>query len=171
MPSGYQGEYLLEPYLETDRIVIEKNSLQHIAKQGWIELTVGVLEYEGQYHSLNPSITIADGAVLSLEEKFQGGTGVNLTPPPVEILSLQTTEKIKRLIEKTAQALGIQNYARLDIFFNRISEKMVVIEANTLPALTPSTVLYHQALVENPPLTPQAFIEKIINYKMITLGI
>lgn len=168
MPMGFKGEHLVEPYLETDRIIIEKNCLRHFPKQGWIELTVGVLENEGQFRSLNPSITLADGAVLSLEEKFQGGTGVNLTPPPEEILSLQATEKIKRLVEKAARALGIQNYARLDLFFNRISEKMVLIEANTLPALTPSTVLYHQALAENPPLTPQAFIEKIIDYKMMT---
>ena len=28
---------------------------------------------------MNPSITIADGEVLSVEEKFQGGTGVGFS--------------------------------------------------------------------------------------------
>jgi D-alanine--D-alanine ligase len=166
MPSSLAGEYLLEPYIETDGIVIEKNQLNFISKEGWIELTVGVLEQGGIYHALNPSITVAEGAILSLEEKFQGGTGINLTPPPQKILSSSATQNIKYLVEKAAQALGIQNYARLDIFFNRLTDKMILIEANTLPGLTPSTVIYHQALAEEPSLTPLALLDKIISSKL-----
>lgn len=81
-------------------------------------------------------------------------------------MSAYATQKIKRLIEKVAQALGIENYARLDIFFNRLSEKMIVIEANTLPALTPSTVIYHQGLAEHPSLTPLDLLNKIISSKL-----
>ena len=43
---------------------------------------------------------------------------------------------------------------------------MILIEANSLPALTPSTVIYHQALAENPPLNPLKFLEKIITLKL-----
>ncbi|WP_068467031.1 D-alanine--D-alanine ligase family protein [Candidatus Protochlamydia phocaeensis] len=166
MPSALDGDFIIEPYIETDAIYLSQHSLQHKAKQGWIELTVGVLEQNGLYHALNPSITLAEGAVLSLEEKFQGGTGVNLTPPPEELISFEATDKIKRLVEKAAQALGIQNYARLDIFFNRLTEKIILIEANTLPGLTPSTVIYHQGLAEEPPLSPLALLEKIIFSKL-----
>ncbi len=166
MPSSLIGDYLLEPYIETDTIIIHQNELQYIPKEGWIELTVGVLEQNGEYHALNPSITVAEGAILSLEEKFQGGTGINLTPPPATILSDRATQKIKHLIEKASRALGIQNYARVDIFFNRVSEKMIVIEANTLPGLTPSTVIYHQGLAEKPSLTPLALLDKIISSKL-----
>lgn len=166
MPSSLTGEYLLESYIETDLILIEEDQLKYHLKEGWIELTVGVLEESGVYHALNPSITVAEGAILSLEEKFQGGTGINLTPPPAEILSSSATEKIKGLVEKTAQALGIQNYARLDIFFNRLTEKMILIEANTLPGLTPSTVIYHQGLAEEPSLTPLALLDRIISSKL-----
>lgn len=165
MPSPLDGEYLIERYIETDDIVIQQDQLYYSPKEGWIELTVGVFEQNGIYHALNPSITVAKGSVLSVEEKFQGGTGINLTPPPIEILSSSATDKIKSLVEKAAQALGIQNYARLDVFFNRFSEKMLLIEANTLPALTPSTVIYHQGLAEEPPLTPLALLEKIISLK------
>lgn len=166
MPSSFEGEFIFEPYIETDAIRMDKNQLHCILKEGWLELTVGVLERAGKYHALNPSITVAEGAILSLEEKFQGGTGINLTPPPVSILSPASTQKIKRLVEKAAQGLGIENYARVDIFFNRITEKMVVIEANTLPALTPSTVIYHQGLEENPSLSPLAFLNLIICSKL-----
>lgn len=166
MPSSASDDYIIEPYIETDSILIQKNTLSHISKEGWIELTVGVMEKNGIYHALNPSITLAEGAVLSLEEKFQGGTGVNITPPSEEILPACMTHTIKKAIEKTAETLGIENYARIDIFFNRLTEKIVIIEANTLPGLTASTVIYHQALSETPPLTPLSFLEKLISSKL-----
>lgn len=163
MPSYLEGDYLMEPYIETDVIGIRGHELHQVLKEGWIELTIGVLEKAGNFHALNPSITVAEGAVLSVEEKFQGGSGVNLTPPPEEILSRSATERLKRLAEEAAAALNIRNYARLDLFFNRVSEKMIVIEANTLPALTPSTVIYHQGLAEASPLTPLELLERIIS--------
>lgn len=162
MPYDTSGEFLLEPYIEVDRIVVKQNKLMHSPVDGWIELTVGVLEKKGIYRTFNPSITVTEGFILSLEEKFQGGTGINLTPPPEEILSFSQGEKIKQLVERVAVHIGVQNYARMDIFFNRITEKMIVIEINTLPALTPSTVLYHQALAENPPLTPLDLLHNIL---------
>ncbi|MBS4164294.1 D-alanine--D-alanine ligase [Candidatus Protochlamydia amoebophila] len=166
MPSSTCVEYLLEPYIETDRIILDQGELIYEIKEGWVELTVGVLEHNQIYRSLNPSITLAEGAVLSLEEKFQGGTGVNLTPPPEKILAPEDVSQIKFLIEKTADALQIQNYARLDIFYHRETKKMVVIEANTLPGLTPSTVFYQQGLAEKKPLNPLSLLEIIISSKL-----
>lgn len=154
MPAG--GEFIVEPYIEVDPIAICGHQLLHTSKQGWVELTVGVLE--GQ--ALSPSITIAEGAVLSLEEKFQGGTGVNLTPPPEEILSAEAIGRIKQQVEEIAALLNIRNYARIDIFYNRLTDKLIFIEANTLPGLTPSTVFYHQGLAEG--LAPLPLLEKII---------
>jgi D-alanine--D-alanine ligase len=168
MPTEKGQELIIEPYVETDTITIADNHLYHTHKTGWVELTVGLLEQAGEYYPFNPSITVAEGTVLSLEEKFQGGTGVNLTPPPGEVLSSAATDKIKKLTAKAAAALGIQNYARIDIFFNRITEKMIVIEANTLPALTPSTVIYQQGLSEDPPLYPRDLLERIISHSHLS---
>ena len=149
-----------------DYIRVVKNDIVYKKHQGWLEYTVGVVEKCGEYHAFNPSITIAEGEVLSLEEKFQGGTGVNITPPPEDILPLDYRNKIKRNIEAVSRAIGIRSYSRIDIFFNHDTAKMIVIEANSLPGMTASTVIYHQALAENPPLTPIEFIEKIINDKL-----
>lgn len=168
---GEASSYILEPYIEVDNLWMKDNQLYLEEKRGWIELTVGVLEEKGLYRSLSPSITIAEGAVLSLEEKFQGGTGINVTPPPEEILPRGAVDDIKKYIEITAKALGIRNYARLDIFFNRHSRKMIVIEANSLPALTPSTVLYHQGLAEDEPLRPRALLERIIRSQKISFSV
>ncbi len=161
-----KAHYLLEPFIETDRIAINHNTLLHEHIHGWVELTVGVLEMEGRYHALSPSITVAEGAVLSLEEKFQGGTGINITPPPEEIITKCGQNKIKHYIEETAAMLGIENYARIDIFFNEKEDKMIVIEANTLPGLTPSTVIYHQALAEEQSLPPLQFLEHLIHQSL-----
>ena len=38
----------------------------------------------------------------------------------------------------------------------------MVIEANTVPGMTPSTVLFHQALAENPPIFPRDFFRSIV---------
>lgn len=165
MPLSSEDDFLIESFIETDYIRISKNSLQYMPKKGWIELTVGVLENHGVYQALNPSITIAEGEVLSVEEKFQGGTGVNITPPLEEIIPTQGRQLIKTYIEKAAKALNIHNYARIDVFFNIHTSLLYIIEANTLPGLTPSTVLYHQALAETPPLYPKRFLETLIERK------
>jgi D-alanine-D-alanine ligase-like ATP-grasp enzyme len=113
-------------------------------------------------YAFNPSITIAEGEVLSLEEKFQGGTGVNLTPPPKEIVRSQAVIRARKLAEKLVKEIGIKGYARIDAFMNVRTGALLVIEVNTLPALTPSTVFYQQALAENPQIFPRELLEKII---------
>lgn len=163
LPAHVDG-LLIEPFIVTDEIQIKDQELIHKSKTGWIELTVGVMENSGEYYALLPSITVSQGDVLSLEEKFQGGTGVNLTPPPHEIISPEQISLIRSKIEKAARALGIEGYARLDIFFNVKSNQTMVIEANSLPGLTASTVIFHQALAENPSIYPRQFLEKIIEH-------
>ena len=66
-------------------------------------------------------------------------------------------------MELVAKKLGIGGYARIDAFMHRRTGELIVIEANTTPALSPSTVIYHQALEENPPLYPTAFLERIMS--------
>jgi D-alanine--D-alanine ligase len=161
-------DFLLEPYVETDKIRLIKGGrrLSYEHRTGWIELTVGVLEENGKYHSMTPSLTVVqDGNVLSLEDKFQGGTGVNLTPPPIIETNISPTQidHIKGLIELVAKKLGINGYARIDIFFNGSTNKMIVLEANTLPGLTISTVIFHQALAEKTPMYPSEFLSKIVH--------
>lgn len=158
-----QGDmFMLEPFIVTDAIKILGHDLIHAPRTGWLELTVGVMEQHGLVHAFSPSITVAQGEVLSLEEKFQGGTGVNLTPPPEHLISAKQCDLIRTKIEQAAKALGIQGYARIDIFFNTRTDQTMIIEANSLPGLTPSTVIYHQALAETPPLNPTQFLAKLI---------
>lgn len=164
MPTQVATTLLFEEFITSDQALVSGNHLHWVSRGGdWIEITMGVLERKGVLRALVPSLTVASGNILSLEEKFQGGTGVNITPPPEKHVSLNIVNKARQSIELVARALGIKDYARIDAFMNRKTGALVIIEANTLPGLTPSTVIYHQALAENPPLYPVEFLEAVVD--------
>ncbi len=156
-------DLIFEPFVQCDKLYVCDHEVMLEQVSGWVELTVGVYEREGEVRVMSPSVTVTKGAILSLEEKFQGGTGINLTPPPAHIISPDQWAIIQRNVEKIARCLGVRHYARLDIFFSRLTQEIILIEGNALPGLTPSTVLYHQALSESSPMTPREFLESIID--------
>lgn len=41
--------------------------------------------------------------------------------------------------------------------------EVIIIEVNTVPGMTPSTVLFHQALAEMPAIKPSTFLKTIIS--------
>lgn len=127
-----------------------------------MELTVGVL---GNQHpqALAPSESIAKAAILTSEEKFLPGAGENQTParlPKEDILLVQS------VIRDAFVALNCQGYSRIDCFFQTESQsptgkkRVVILECNTLPALTPATCLFHQAAEQG--MRPMDLLDKII---------
>ena len=128
-----------------------------------MELTVGVLGNSGNIHVLPPSAAIATGGILSIEEKFLPGAGENQTPAP---LPETTLSFVKREIERAYSALGCSGYARIDCFYQSPTvsptgtERLVILEINSLPGLTPATCIFHQAAEEN--MSPGDFLKKII---------
>jgi D-alanine-D-alanine ligase-like ATP-grasp enzyme len=165
MPEGDVSHIIFESFIETDKLKVQAGKITHVPRSGYVEMTVGVIEEDGKVRALNPSITVAEMTILSLEEKFQGGTGVNITPPPTKIISAKNLEKVKRSVEKVAEVVGIGGYARIDIFVHVKTGNIIVIEVNTLPGLTPSTVIFHQALAEKKPIPPKEFLELLIKNK------
>ncbi|MBI2612417.1 hypothetical protein HYW59_01205 [Candidatus Kaiserbacteria bacterium] len=165
MPPEPPEFLLFEAFVETDILRVRNNALKHTKKTGFVEITIGVIEQDRRIHALNPSITIAEGEVLSVEEKFQGGTGINLTPPPPSVMKPAIVEKIRRRVETFAKEIGIEGYSRIDAFAHIRTGELLIIEVNTLPGLTPSTVLYHQALSENSPIYPRELLETLIKNK------
>lgn len=162
MPTEGLHDLMFEQFMITDKIRIMGKGLKWEERTNWIEITMGILEEGGRLRAMSPSLTVATGNILSLEEKFQGGTGVNITPPPSPYLKSSAIQKAKERMELVAKKLGIRGYARIDAFMHRKTGELIIIEANTMPGLTPSTVIYHQALEEKPPLYPTAFLEKVI---------
>src|SRR5262249_43015770 len=148
-----------EKHIRTDIVRVKGGRLRHIVKTGLVEITIGIVERAEGMHAFNPSITVADGAVLSVEEKFQGGTGVNLTPPPETIMPKAIRRRVQKSMEQLAEGLNLRGYSRIDAFVNCQTAEIYIIEVNTLPGLTPSTVIFQQALAESPAMYPQQFLE------------
>ncbi len=120
-----------------------------------IEVTCGVLDNDGPF-ALTPSETIPTQDVLSLEDKFLYGQGENKTPArvPDEIL-----KRIQDVAVRAFQALDLKGYARIDMFVRK-DGRVAVLEPNTLPGMTPSTVLFHQAAASG--ITQTELIDRII---------
>jgi D-alanine--D-alanine ligase len=176
LPTKKQARLLFEEYIETDDIRVDDISSDTSSAAsliwgqkrdtGWVEVTVGVLGKKGSMMAMNPSITVASSGVLSLEEKFMGGTGVNITPPPAPPLGRVRPEAVhaaKERMARVANALGMAGYGRIDAFMHRETGEVIIIEANSLPGLTPATVFYHQGLAEEPPLPPRDILEMIVD--------
>jgi D-alanine-D-alanine ligase len=127
-----------------------------------MELTVGVIG-NTSIQALPPSQALSAHAILSIEEKFLPGAGENQTPAPLP----QTTHTfIKKTLEEVYKALGCKGYARIDCFYQSAeesptgNERLVILEINTLPGLTPATCIFHQAAEIG--LKPMEFIDLIV---------
>lgn len=127
-----------------------------------IELTVGVMGNEHP-RALPPSQVVVAQDILSIEEKFLPGAGENRTPAS---LSPQALIFVQNTIEMVYSIIGCRGYARVDCFYQdaHVSptgiERVIIIEINTLPGLTPATCIFHQAAEIG--LSPTQFLDTII---------
>ena len=127
-----------------------------------MELTVGVIGND-QPQALPPSMVVAQGSILSIEEKFLPGQGENQTPAP---LPAATLDYIRTTIERVYSALNLKGYARIDCFYQDAAtsptgeERVIILEVNTLPGMTPATCIFHQAAELG--IKPMEFVDKIV---------
>lgn len=127
-----------------------------------MELTVGVVGNKNP-EALIPSEVVSKKAILSMEEKFLPGAGENQTPAR---LSQEDIALVRQVIRDAFVAVGCKGYSRIDCFFQSALEsatgkkRVVILEFNTLPALTPATCLFHQAAELG--MRPAEFLDKVI---------
>jgi D-alanine-D-alanine ligase len=120
-----------------------------------LEVTCGVIEND-DIMALTPSETIPTQDVLSLEDKFLYGQGENKTPARV---TDDVLKNIQDVAIRTFKALDLKGYSRIDMFVRKDGQ-VAVLEPNTLPGMTPSTVLFHQAAASG--ITQAELIDRII---------
>ncbi|MGB0430511.1 MAG: D-alanine--D-alanine ligase, partial [Bacteroidia bacterium] len=146
--------------------LISPNGASH-----FIEVTGGMLittnkDGSKTYDVFESSEAVAEGGILSLEEKFLAGEGQNITPArynPVPADNAGISAQVKAKLAKTADLLNVEGYCRIDAFvriFNPEKVEVIVIEINSLPGLTPATAIFHQAALAG--LKPAHFLEKLI---------
>lgn len=75
------------------------------------------------------------------KNKYSAGSAIETCPAE---LSNTVTEKMQEIAVRGAEALGIYEYCRLDFILSK-QEEIYVLEANTLPGMTPTSLIPQEA--------------------------
>lgn len=101
------------------------------------EFSVGVMQGKAL-----PIIEIAPkNGFYDYKNKYQAGSTVETCPAD---LPGEKTQKMQAMAEKVFKVLRLKNYARMDFIMSREGE-IYCLEANTLPGMTPTSLLPQEA--------------------------
>ncbi len=101
------------------------------------EFSVGVMDFQAL-----PVIEIAPlEGFYDYKNKYAAGSAVETCPAQ---LSPSITEKMQHYAVEVAKALGLETYARMDFLLDE-QENIYCLEANTLPGMTPMSLLPQEA--------------------------
>lgn len=133
--SEYESA-LREAFRYDEEVIVE----QYIKGR---EFSVGVIEGRAL-----PVIEIAPKqGFYDYKNKYQAGSTVETCPAEI---SQEKTAEMKRWAEKVFQILRLKNYARMDFMMSGAGE-IFCLEANTLPGMTPTSLLPQEAAAEGVP--------------------
>lgn len=103
------------------------------------EFSVGVIDGKAL-----PIIEIAPKhGFYDYENKYQAGSTVETCPAEI---NEELTKEMQRYAEMVYECLRIESYARMDFMMNEQNE-IFCLEANTLPGMTPTSLLPQEAAV------------------------
>lgn len=139
----------------------------------FLEVTGGMLtrlneKGEVIYEVFEPSESLAEGEVLSLEEKFLAGEGLNITPARYTnnlADNAVVSAYVRKELEKAARVMGVEGYCRIDAFvkiYDLQHIEVYIIEINSLPGMTPATCIFHQCAING--YKPYDFIDRILTF-------
>lgn len=160
-------EFPQKQVILVEELISKKDALH------FLEITGGMLTKlnrngEIEYEVFEASEALADGEILSLEEKFLAGQGQNITPARYAKDAKdrqKVSDQVKAALGGAAKALGVTGYCRIDAFVRVFADcrtEVVFIEVNSLPGMTPATCIFHQAAINN--YKPYEFIDKILEF-------
>ena len=138
-----------EAFRYDDEVVIE----QYIKGR---EFSVGVLQGKAL-----PVIEIAPiTGFYDYKNKYQAGSAVETCPANI---SKEKTEEMQKAAENVFKALRLKNYARMDFMMSE-SEEIFCLEANTLPGMTPTSLLPQEAAAVG--ISFEQLCEKLMEYSL-----
>ncbi len=160
-------EFPQKQVILVEELISKKDALH------FLEVTGGMLtkynnKGEIEYEVFEASESLADGDVLSLEEKFLAGQGQNITPARYsknEFERQNISQQVKAQLGAAAKALGVTSYCRIDAFVRVFADcrtEVIFIEVNSLPGMTPATCIFHQAAINH--YKPYDFIDNILEF-------
>ncbi|MEO7174369.1 MAG: D-alanine--D-alanine ligase [Saprospiraceae bacterium] len=160
-----------EEFPAKDQVLLE-SLISSEGASHFLEITGGLLtSYVGKdlvYEMFEPSEALAEGEILSMEEKFLAGEGQNITPARFALDDdgyKRIAAQVKGDLERAAKILGVEGYARIDAFvriFPDLNAETVIIEVNSLPGMTPATCIFHQTAING--YKPYEFIDRILDF-------
>ena len=119
-----------EAFQYDDEVVIE----QYIKGR---EFSVGVMDGKAL-----PVIEIAPlQGFYDYKNKYQAGSTIETCPA---VLNEEKTKEMQEYAEKAFKVLRLKNYARMDFMMSE-TEEIFCLEANTLPGMTPTSLLPQEA--------------------------
>ncbi|MBQ9122865.1 MAG: D-alanine--D-alanine ligase [Lachnospiraceae bacterium] len=122
---------LEEGFKYDDEVVVE----QYVKGR---EFSVGVMAGKAL-----PVIEIAPKVgFYDYKNKYQAGSTVETCPA---LLSAEKTQEMQAIAEKVFKVLRLKNYARMDFLMEEGTENLYCLEANTLPGMTPTSLLPQEA--------------------------
>ena len=103
------------------------------------EFSVGVIDFQAL-----PIIEIAPvEGFYDYKNKYKAGSTVETCPAE---LSEEVTKKMQYYAERAAEVIGLDTYSRMD-FLMDADENLFCLEANTLPGMTPTSLIPQEAAV------------------------
>lgn len=102
------------------------------------ELTVGVMNGKAM-----PAIEIIPKCgFYDYKNKYQAGATEEICPAPI---GEEATAKLQAIAEQVNEALMIDAYCRVDFLWDSTAGEMYCLEANTLPGMTPTSLIPQMA--------------------------
>lgn len=121
------------------------------------EFSVGVIEGKAL-----PIIEIAPlVGFYDYKNKYQPGSAIETCPADLEP---ELTAKMQRYAEMVYEALGMEAYARIDFMLDERDKSIYCLEANTLPGMTPTSLLPQEAAAVG--MSFEDLCEKIIEVSL-----
>ena len=87
------------------------------------------------------AITPVEGA-YDYKNKYTAGATIEICPAP---LDEEKTKEMQAIAFEAAAALGIDSYVRVDFLMRKSDRKLYCLEANTLPGMTPTSLVPQEA--------------------------
>ena len=105
------------------------------------ELTVGVMDGR----AMAVIEIIPKTGFYDYKNKYQAGLTEEICPAPI---SPEDTARVQRLAERVYEALHLDAYGRVDFLMDKTDGELYCLEANTLPGMTPTSLIPQMAAAE-----------------------
>lgn len=136
------GVFLCKKTVDLEKIILKTFKYSNwIMAQEFIdgtEATCGVLEKNHESFALPPTEIVANaGEFYDYKSKYADGGSTHYCPARFD---KKTTNKIQEIALKAHRALGCRGMSRTDVFVTP-DKKIYLIETNTIPGMTPTSLL------------------------------